>query len=127
MRRPPFRGLAVVAVTEVEPEPAAVVVSVAVFDTEVIAIAFVGLCRTLDAGEGQQAKSGCAGEREKLRTHGELLFGSGDRGEMSDPIDYNERGARLRLRRRGSVGYKLERSPRPAGTSLRTFSARSAG
>ena len=56
-----------VAVAEMEPEPA--VAMVAVFDTMVIAIAVVGLCRTLDAGKGQQAKSGCAREREKLRTH----------------------------------------------------------
>ena len=61
-----------------EPEPAAVVVPIAVFDLErPVAIAFVGLCRTLEAGERQDAKSGRAREREKLRLHWELLPGRG--------------------------------------------------
>ena len=64
---------------EMEPEPAATVI--AVLDV-VVAIIFVGLSGTLEAGESQQAQSGCAREREKLRTHWKLLFGAGDGGDV---------------------------------------------
>ena len=80
--------ITVAIVTEMEPEPAAVVVPIAVFDLErPVAIAFVGLCRTLEAGESQQAETGSASEREKLRTHWELLSMGREWGEMSDPIN----------------------------------------
>jgi hypothetical protein len=87
MSRPPKLLAAIVVVTEVEPEPAAVVVPIAVLDTEVaVSIAFVGLRRTLEAGESHQAETGRAREREKLRTHWELLSGRGW-GEMSGPMN----------------------------------------
>jgi hypothetical protein len=76
-----------IVVTEMEPEPAAVVIPIAVFDTEVIlSIAVVSLCRTLKPGESHQAETGRTREPEKLRTHGELPFGAGE-GEMSDPMN----------------------------------------
>jgi hypothetical protein len=59
-------------VTEMEPYPAAVAVPIAVLDAVTVSISF-GLCGTLEAGECQQAETGRAREREKLRTHGELL------------------------------------------------------
>jgi hypothetical protein len=46
-----------------------------VFDAVItVSIAFLSLCRTLDPGESQQAETGRAREREKLRTHWELLL-----------------------------------------------------
>jgi hypothetical protein len=63
-----------IVVTEMEPEFAAVVVPIAVFDAVMaVSISFVGLCRTLEAGESKQAETGRAREREELRTHWELL------------------------------------------------------
>ena len=57
-------------------------VPIAMLDMErPIAIAFFGLCGALQAGECQQAETGRASEREKLRTHWELLSmgpGEGD-------------------------------------------------
>jgi hypothetical protein len=41
----------------------------------------VGLRSTLHAHEREQTETGCAGEREKLSTHCELLSGRGEGGE----------------------------------------------
>jgi hypothetical protein len=72
-------------VTEMEPEPAAVVVPITVFDAVItVSIAFLRLCRTLEPGESQQAETGRAREREKFRTHWELLLMG--RGGMSGPV-----------------------------------------
>jgi hypothetical protein len=40
----------------------------------------VGLRGALEANKCQQAKTGRAHEREKLRAHGQLLSGRGERG-----------------------------------------------
>jgi hypothetical protein len=80
--------ITIAIVTEMEPEPAAVVVPIAVFDLErPVAIAFVGLCRTLEAGESQQAETGCTGERQKFRTHWGNSFRWAGEGKMSGPVD----------------------------------------
>jgi hypothetical protein len=67
--------------TEIEPQPAATVGTVAVLDVEKsVVITFVCLCRTLEAGKSYQAETGRAREPEKLRVHGELPFGAGEGG-----------------------------------------------
>jgi hypothetical protein len=74
--------------TEMEPEPAAVMIPIAVFEVEKpVAISFLCLCRTLEAGESHQAETGRARERKKPHTHWELLSMGRERGEMSGPIN----------------------------------------
>jgi hypothetical protein len=64
----------------------AVVIPIAMLDLErPMAIAFVGLGGTLEAGESQQAETGSASEREKLRTHWELLSMGRGKGEDVRP------------------------------------------
>jgi hypothetical protein len=67
-------------VTEMEPDPAAVVVPMP--DVEPVPIAFVGLCRTLEAGESKQAETG----RAFARIGNSFRWGR-ERGEMSDPVN----------------------------------------
>ena len=68
-----------IVVTVIEPEPAAVMVSIAVFDMEIpVAVAFVSLCGTLQAGESQvRTDTEC-----ENRTHGKRPFGVGEGGDV---------------------------------------------
>ena len=79
--------IVVAVVTEVE-EVTVAVIPIAVLEVEEpVTIDFVGLRGALEANKCQQAKTGRAHEREKLRAHGQLLSGRGERGEgLSDPL-----------------------------------------